>query len=782
MLSKICGGPRVALRVAVLGKTSLTYRAVFCQLFESVVFVDLDDDIGPGSWLSDDVQAIVCGGGDIITPQYMDRVQRILATTSKPCYAVSVSAPLPLTEHAKYLALFDHVWVRSKTDEFYALQAVGRANVTRLPDLAFCLAPPPKRQADTRASKLRIGLALGSGRTPAAVELVRTILGTYDADVILVSFSDGEVQMNRDLSHAVALTKADSESGVVTVLQPPTSAARMLEVVSYMDFLVCAHYHAVVFAALCNVPFVALLDSQRNMENLLTDLRQSHRGVAFDVEAILQCLLHQDDTATSAATAANGGCMLQYVRSMRAHMSRKPRRVLTAQLLRQVLRPPPFEQVLQRFRAWEQSEGGSSSSSSLSNTVRARLASLALTQRVSGPPVAALLAQQPRDWPQESLLRAVYDQNNAPHILPQLSIDTTAYLAKAKSVFIDLHAFGQSDFDGLHRAGWAHVMHALHVLDASLHGGRAPTVTVDMCMERTFAHDAAAALQAADGALPYTRPWIGFLHHPLADNDRNLFKQRHPLFLSSLDTCKCIVVFSKTQQARVEHELAALYKHHVHVRTLTHPTDLAAPPFSWSRFLRNPCRRVVQIGGWLRDTYAIYELPLDPSWRNPLRLRKAVLRSDNGDTLPSPKLVAALNQAALPDAAPRGLVSMVSRHLASVEAIDRLPNAAYDTLLSENVVFLNLVDACAVNTVVECVVRGTPFLVNRLPSLEELLGKHYPGFYQNLRHAADLLGQPLTLAAIHAYLKARIDKHAFCIDTFLTGFAELLGELFLVPK
>ena len=62
----------------------------------------------------------------------------------------------------------------------------------------------------------------------------------------------------------------------------------------------------------------------------------------------------------------------------------------------------------------------------------------------------------------------------------------------------------------------------------------------------------------------------------------------------------------------------------------------------------------------------------------------------------------------------------------SVEVMEHLSDSAYDELLSENVVFLNLIDASAVNTVIECIVRNTPLIINRLPAIVEILGEDYP--------------------------------------------------------
>ena len=53
----------------------------------------------------------------------------------------------------------------------------------------------------------------------------------------------------------------------------------------------------------------------------------------------------------------------------------------------------------------------------------------------------------------------------------------------------------------------------------------------------------------------------------------------------------------------------------------------------------------------------------------------------------------------------------------TVRVLPLCDDEAYDRLLTENLVFLCLLDASAVNTVLECIVRNTPIVVYRLPAL-----------------------------------------------------------------
>ena len=63
-------------------------------------------------------------------------------------------------------------------------------------------------------------------------------------------------------------------------------------------------------------------------------------------------------------------------------------------------------------------------------------------------------------------------------------------------------------------------------------------------------------------------------------------------------------------------------------------------------------------------------------------------------------------------------------------------------LLCRNIAFVELHDAGANNTVVECIARATPLLVNKLPSVVEYLGAGYPFYYDSLEEAAEKAEEP----------------------------------------
>lgn len=109
----------------------------------------------------------------------------------------------------------------------------------------------------------------------------------------------------------------------------------------------------------------------------------------------------------------------------------------------------------------------------------------------------------------------------------------------------------------------------------------------------------------------------------------------------------------------------------------------------------------------------------------------------------------------------------------SVKTIEFLDNGAYDKLLSKNIVFLNLVDASACNTLIECVIRNTPIIVNPIPPVVEILGKDYPLYYNNYYDVSKILESPSKIKEGYDYLK-NMPKESLDINTFIKELTDVV--------
>jgi len=333
----------------------------------------------------------------------------------------------------------------------------------------------------------------------------------------------------------------------------------------------------------------------------------------------------------------------------------------------------------------------------------------------------------------------------------------------------------------IHRSGWNYVSQQLinkyHNLDSNL--------IVDLYVDKTFLWE--ENIYKNLKKIPYIKSWIGFIHHtpdPNYTNNslNNILKSE--TFLLSLKKCKCLIVLSNY----LRNYLLNVCKLKVNIYTLTHPTEsiLADNIFTFNKFKKNKNKKVIQIGGWLRNSYAIYELPLN---YKKLDIKKYILQGREMENYVKPEkfshydLLNSQNKDyniinnricyATTNKYIEGLINHLSVQYNDVTIIKYLDNNKYDNILSENIVFINLINVSACNTLIECVMRNTPIIINRLEGVEEIVGSEYPLFYDNIVEAGEIITDINKIKKGYEYL-VKLDKTKLKIETFLDDFENII--------
>ena len=220
---------------------------------------------------------------------------------------------------------------------------------------------------------------------------------------------------------------------------------------------------------------------------------------------------------------------------------------------------------------------------------------------------------------------------------------------------------------------------------------------------------------------PYNQPWIGFAHNPPGIPEWHEYDSSPQEIIkleswkTSLAYCRGIVTLSQY--------LADWYAANVPgvaVTTLKHPTATPQKLFNLEAYQTADCPKIVQVGWWLRRLHSIYELPIDP-------MNKAILEPTGSKHMHN------FQQALSREVAELGYAVDTSQ----AQTLSFLTNDDYEDLLSKTVVFTHLYDSAANNTIVECMARNTPILVNALPSVIEYLGPEYPLYFSDLEEAAE---------------------------------------------
>jgi hypothetical protein len=251
--------------------------------------------------------------------------------------------------------------------------------------------------------------------------------------------------------------------------------------------------------------------------------------------------------------------------------------------------------------------------------------------------------------------------------------------------------------------------------------------------------------------------WIGILHctpftpeYLSSINIQNLFKNQN--FINSLDKCIFIVVLSNYIKNYLCSEFKKIGKN-IKVFVLKHPVvNENIIEFDINKFQNNNKKKIIQIGQQLRKMSSIYLLKTnyEKIWLSGTKNIDNVLRILNNE-------INTYN---------------ISIDLSEVKIHYTETFLEYDLLLSENIVFIELFDASANNTVLECIIRNTPIIINKLPAVVEYLGENYPLYFNNLYDVETLLSEDKIKAA-YEYLK-NMDKSDLLIPNFVKSLTTLI--------
>lgn len=294
---------------------------------------------------------------------------------------------------------------------------------------------------------------------------------------------------------------------------------------------------------------------------------------------------------------------------------------------------------------------------------------------------------------------------------------------------------------GMHRSGWNFAMRNL----SDLHNPNG--VFLDAFIDRTFS-------DGQRGFKGYARPWAGFIHVPPGVPGWFQAKQSNEAIFSSAawknsaPYCQGLFTLSRYHQQHLAPQFD------FPVENLLHPVEFPELTWSFERFAANREKKIVQSGWWLRRIYSIYLL-------NVRGYRKTILLKQDAGMERHLKLELEHME---------GKDRIDQKVLESVTQVDFLANRRYDQLLSENILFLDLIDASANNAIIECIARNTPVLVNPIEPVMEYLGHDYPFYFNSLEEAAMKAENFDLVRETHNYLVNHPLKDKLTGDYFRESF------------
>jgi hypothetical protein len=229
-------------------------------------------------------------------------------------------------------------------------------------------------------------------------------------------------------------------------------------------------------------------------------------------------------------------------------------------------------------------------------------------------------------------------------------------------------------------------------------------------------------------------------------------------FIKSLDSCICIFTLSNYLSKYLIEKFKEI-NINVQVCTLYHPVDTNnIILFDINKYNNNNEKKLIQIGQQLRKITSIYLL------KNTNNHKKLWLTGnknlDKCNYLLNKEIeYFEINENIDPD--------VVMKYTNTFEE--------YDNLLSKNIVFVDFFDTAANNTIVECIVRHTPIIVNKIEGVVDYLGENYPLYFNNLDEVSELLSNLDKINSAHQYL-LNLNKYNLTLSYFTTNIITYLNK------
>ncbi len=712
----------------------------------------------------------ILGGGDVLQDYFVDKFNNLLKT-KRSIITIALSVGIPYTDilTTNKLDIFDYIFVRNSIDYNLLINCYPTdkiSNIYYIPDTSIFTFNNELLNPSLSPNKLKkptIGLILLSKYANNDIllqNIIKMCKSFENYDKMFIPFQQCSEIYQDDLIIYKELCK------YIPIILPDLKMDRS-KIIAQCDIIISMRYHGCLYSLYNEVPFIPY-NVSRKIKNLVYDIDYSK--YTSDLE---ECIISKINE------------LLKDSRNIKTNFRYIKRKLLSYQF--------PYIHFIK-----------------LNNT------------SIIDKKLHLIKKEISNNCPQELIPSIIsYRLTNNTNsiykygIIEKLKNRTTDYIKEWKWIINDINKnnyyqplvsnslgyfnlsyINQEDLSEVHRSGWSYVYKNL----IKLHNINKPIL--DIYLDRTFHWD--YKINKYLKLIPYTKEWYGIIHHTFDTsfseyNNVNLFKNQD--FIKSLEYCKGLITLSETLKYKIEGALHFINKK-VPVYSLIHPTELDVGKFSFDKFKNNPNIQLLHIGDWLRNNYLFYKLEIPPciKFKELMKptikksIKKVIIKNKYSNNYFPPQKILAYDKKN--DNEQGKMISCGSttntwfnfflkdynKLINSVIVLDKLSNNKYDEVLTENIVFLNLIEPSAVNTVIECIIRCTPMIINRCSSIVELLGPDYPLYYDdNLsffninKIIIDILSNTNLIKKAHIHLK-NIDKSIFSIEHFVDNLIHVVDS------
>lgn len=817
---------------------NVTYNLIFKNI------EDLNNDIE----IYDTIDKVIIGGGDIINNFFLNDTNVNLFRTyfgaennnPVPVYFVSVGLTYP--GMMSVMDIGDYFYMRNTADFILTKQRYTSNYCSNIPDIGFNLLKDVKLTnfiKPQRTSTLKIGICLPYTWISTQInesiflneicDFIKELAINTNYEITLVPFdtsvdiNNSDIILNKTIQQQIGnginenifyLNPQQNDDGTYKVI----SVSEMIDYFKNFDIVFASRFHSVILSIITNTPFVSIYSTPKvynlmndikrdypKLDNLFVKLNLDEMNVPLNLDKnkILESFNYILSNYNDISKNLNNLCKDILIQVNLANES-----ILA--LVNNTYDYTIFRQAPPQYITFQENEN--LVNKTVTNVLKKVIGNISLNSIdyiLNGGLITNILPQTNsydsyKTLITEEILWSIMDDPYAPYYYGLYNnILTNTFIGQIKWIISDYYQtyyyrqintdkiiIINKNFQTLHRSGWQYVIDNL-ILQLNDLDSTKPLI-IDTFVDKTFNWN--YGFYSYKKIVPYTTPWIGFIHHTYSTYNNNyncqsLFENNG--FINSLQNCKCLIVLSEYIKIQIEKSLLMLSPPcYVKVINLVHPTENPDIIFDWDLFMANPNKQLIQIGNWLRNVFGIYRVDLPET---SIITQKSILQNNNSSSyFPPPNfldnLLVQLNTDQYTDSSiaicrnsftnmhVKGLYDTIVELENSVKVINYLDNKAYDDLLSQNIVFLNLVDASAVNTLIECIIRCTPIIVNKLPAVVELLGSNYPLYYNSFYDVSKILDNQDIIYQGYLYLRD-LDKSNFDIDSFTTNLTNIITNI-----
>jgi polysaccharide pyruvyl transferase WcaK-like protein len=816
---------------------------IFQFVFQKYIFTSKDymlkicniDDIENN--LKDETlfDLIVLGGGDIINNYFLnDKTITLLRNYSlqRSIPIVFYSIGLTYTSLLPLLDISDRLYIRNKVDYRLIQRRYGSQCVVYTPDISYFLLKEDSlinyKRMNSNIQKIGVCFPYTWFANSTdnikffeqLVSFINNLSKTYQVYIIPFDVSSNSSNSDLILINQLKNVIPNNENRVFYMDSQNITLDVMIEYFKQLDCIIASRFHSVMLSIFTTTPFVALY-STKKIENLQSELsyelnkcfikintNQDLVPIAFDETDVMKTIDYIVENYSNIIQMLENSKNQSFSILQKSHQDFQ-NYITNSSIRKKRFTPPQYISPIDKRQI-------------IGNTVHnilnkfGQLTIRNIDKVYKGVPLMNVLFKRNnislaiQQTLAEEIIWQLTGDPYAPYyyglcefahikpLIPQLEwlIDNYYENFYYNPIQLNNITVVNKNFQELHRSGWQYIvdniLRELSVMNIKINNNQ--PLIIDTYVDKTFHWN--SQFYNSKKVIPYTNDWIGFIHHTYSSynnkyNCEELFK--NPLFLSSLEKCKCLIVMTEYLKKQIEESLSKInYKINVYV--LYHPTEETEQMFNWDNFLTIKNKQIVQIGNWLRNVFGIYEIELP---KTSIIQQKCVLKNRNSENYFLPETffetmfnflniqnynnnmnnnIVDICKISFENMHVKGMYEFIEKAEESVQIIEFLDNQQYDELLSHSIVFLKLADASAVNTIIECILRNTPVIVNNIEPVVEILGHDYPLYYTSSYEVSQILDSPLKLKAGVEYLST-MDKTPFLISTFVNNFKNIIQNL-----